>query len=75
MTLASEGDAGKWPNMTIGPDGIPAIAYRVANIDGVSYLHYITATSAAPAASDDWSEPMVVHALDLEGLDPETATS
>jgi MYXO-CTERM domain-containing protein len=74
MTIAREGDAGRWPSLTVGADGMPGIAYRVASLDGISQLHYVAANTDEPTSPDDWNEPLVVHARDLGDLEPETGS-
>lgn len=78
MTLDAGGDAGRWASLSLGADGVPAIAYRVGSIadgDGfVSEVRVIVAAQAAPASADDWGVPFVVQQRALAEEDPETGS-
>ncbi|MEZ4431982.1 MAG: hypothetical protein R3F65_06170 [bacterium] len=75
MTLDTD-DAGRWAAISLGPDGVPAIAYRVGSVaegeGAVSQLRFIMARSATPEAPADWQAPLVVHSRALAEANPET---
>lgn len=75
LTLDGD-DAGRWASLALGPDGAPAIAYRVGSLaDGegfVSQVRVRMAGSAAPTADADWGEAFVVHSRALPRQNPET---
>ncbi|MCG3173937.1 MAG: hypothetical protein GMKNLPBB_02149 [Myxococcota bacterium] len=52
----SEGDTGVMPDITIGPDGFPRIAYFMAkSADGkATAVKFATASKADPSGSADW---------------------
>ncbi len=71
-------DAGRWASLSLGPDGVPAIAYRVGSVaegEGfVSQLRVRVAAGAAPTDPADWGEPYVVQTRALPQQDPETGS-
>ncbi|MCA9539849.1 MAG: hypothetical protein KC620_13220, partial [Myxococcales bacterium] len=74
MTVDAEGDAGRWSSISVGPDGAPGIAYRVANVNDESQIRYVQANDAAPNAIGDWAVPLVLQARALPDPDPETGS-
>ncbi|MEE2757038.1 MAG: hypothetical protein VYA30_10275 [Myxococcota bacterium] len=65
-TLDSLGNAGLWPSISVDDDGKPGVAYRVSNLDGVSQVRFVQATSPRPMQSADWGEPYVLHDRPLD---------
>ncbi|MEE2789111.1 MAG: hypothetical protein VX589_17380 [Myxococcota bacterium] len=61
MTVDADGDAGRWPSITLDTEGRPSIAYMVANAVGTSQLRFRQATKATPAVPGDWGEALLVH--------------
>lgn len=52
----AEGDAGLWAQLSLGPDGAPAIAYMAAAVPGEgSRLRWAQASGAEPASAADWT--------------------
>ena len=57
-TLDDTADAGLYARVTVGPDDVPAVAYRVrvkTEADALSGLRVAWATGAAPAGPEDWT--------------------
>jgi hypothetical protein len=74
MAIDDDGGAGRWSSISLDPDGRPGIAYRVANVEGISQVRHIQASAARPTSREDWGTPFILHARILEVEDPETGT-
>lgn len=76
VTLDDAGDAGRYNSISVGPNGVPGIAYRVASVaEGdqfFSEVRYRLAKNDAPGEAVDWNPAFVIQRRRLEGADPET---
>ena len=61
ITLDTVGDSGRWASISVDAEGRPGIAYRVADVDGVSQVRYLQANTSNPYELDDWNMPYVLH--------------
>ena len=72
MTIDADGDAGRWPSITLDGDNRPAIAYMAANSAGESQLRFRQSTDARPNVPGDWGAALIIHSAPFN---PETDLS
>ena len=76
VMLDDSGNAGQFNSISVGPNGVPGIAYRVGSVaEGAQFfseLRYRLAKNDAPGAAVDWNPAFVVQRREIPTADPET---
>jgi hypothetical protein len=78
VTLDDVGDAGRYNSISVGPGGVPGIAYRVGSIaEGdqfFSEVRYRLAKNDTPGEAVDWNPPFIIQRREIPEADPETGS-
>ncbi|MGK0358787.1 MAG: hypothetical protein ACI9U2_001080 [Bradymonadia bacterium] len=76
VTLDDTGNAGQFNSISVGPNGVPGIGYRVGSVvEGAQFfseLRYRLAKNDAPGAGVDWNPAFVVQRREIAAEDPTT---
>ena len=70
VTVDAEGDAGRWPSITIDAMGRPSVAYRVGNLDGESQVRFRQASSPSPTMPAEWGDALILHRVMINRCKP-----
>lgn len=76
ITLDDVGDAGRFNSISVGPNGVPGIAYRVGSVaEGAQFfseVRYRLAKNDAPGEAVDWNPAFIIQRREIPEADPET---